>query len=245
MRSGNPFLNENKFLSAGEAVISGESMTVTGTMNKIGILFAILAIGVGWTWADLTWADLAPTSGKMIIGLIGGLVFSLITIFKMNWAPYTAPLYAFCEGMLLGGLSSILEARYPGIAIQSVLLTFGIFIVMLALFRFRIIRVTQRMRLAVVAATGGVALFYFVIMILGFFGIHAGFVFFDGPVGVILSLVIIGIATFNLLLDFDFIEQAADAGAPKYMEWYAAFGLMVTLVWLYIEILRLLARSRD
>ncbi len=245
MRSGNPFLQESKFQTASSAIISGETMSIAGTMNKIGLLFFILALGAGWTWTDVAWGDLAPTSGKMMIGFIGGFIFALITIFKMDWAPFTAPLYVFCEGMALGGLSSVLEARYPGIAIQSVLLTFAIFLVMLALYRFHIIRVTQKFRIAVVAATAGVALFYFVIMILGFFGVQMGFALFNGPFGMIISLVIVGIATFNLLLDFDFIEQMVDSGAPKNMEWYGAFGLLVTLVWLYIEILRLLARSRD
>jgi uncharacterized YccA/Bax inhibitor family protein len=245
MPSGNPFLTEKRFLPPADAVAYGGEMTVTGTMNKIGILFAILAIGAGWTWTDLTWADQSAAVGKMIIGLAGGLVFSLVTVFKKEWSAYTAPLYAFCEGMVLGGLSSLLEARYPGIAMQSVLLTFGIFIAMFVLYRFRIIRVTQRLQTGIIAATAGIALFYVTIMILGFFGISAGFLFFGGPVGIIISLVIVGVATFNLLLDFNFIEQTAGNGAPKYMEWFAAFGLMVTLVWLYIEILRLLARSRD
>jgi uncharacterized YccA/Bax inhibitor family protein len=245
MNSGNPILKENRFVTQSGAISTAGTMTVEGTMNKIGILFAILALGAGWSWADLVWGDVSIVSGKMIFGLVGGLILGLVTAFKADWSPYTAPLYAFCEGMLLGGLSSIFNARYPGIALQAVLITFGIFAVMLAIYRFRIIQVTQRLRIGIVAATMGIALFYFMTWIFSLFGISIPFFSGGGIFGIVFSLIIVGIATFNLLLDFDFIEQAAAAGAPKFLEWYGAFGLMVTLVWLYVEILRLLARSKE
>ncbi len=181
----------------------------------------------------------------MGIGLIGGLIFAMITIFKKTWAPVTAPLYALLEGLALGSLSSVLEVRYPGIAMQSVGLTFGTLLVLLLAYRYGLIPVTQKFRLGIVAATGAVMLFYIAEMLLGFFGIHFTSVNGNGLVGIGFSVVIVIIAALNLVLDFDFIESGVRAQAPKYMEWYAAFGLMVTLIWLYIEILNLLSKVRS
>jgi uncharacterized YccA/Bax inhibitor family protein len=180
----------------------------------------------------------------LLVGLIGGLIFALITTFKKTWAPVTAPIYALLEGLLLGGISATFEQRYPGIAIESVCLTFGTMFVLLLAYRSGMIKVTQKFRLGVVAATGAIFLFYMMEMVLGFFGIHFVAVNGSGLLGIGISLVIVCVAALNLVLDFDFIERGVAAGAPKYMEWYGAFGLMVTLIWLYLEMLRLMAKLR-
>jgi uncharacterized YccA/Bax inhibitor family protein len=177
-------------------------------------------------------------------GVIGGLVLGFVTVFKKEWSVVTAPLYALCEGAFLGALSGMLESMFPGIAIQAVGLTFGTCFVMLLAYRSGLIRVTQRFTMGVIAATGGIAVFYLLTMLLGFFGVRIPLIYGGGPVGILFSLAVVVIASLNLILDFDFIQKGAAQGAPKYMEWYAAFGLMVTLIWLYMEMLRLLTKLR-
>jgi uncharacterized YccA/Bax inhibitor family protein len=169
----------------------------------------------------------------------------MITIFKQSWAPVTAPIYALLEGLVLGGISAITNARYPGIGIQAVSLTFGTLFVLLLAYSSGLIKVTDKMRLGIVAATGGICAFYVLEMVLGFFGVHFATINGSGTVGILFSLFVVAIAALNLVLDFDFIEQGVAVGAPKYMEWYGAFGIMVTLVWLYLEILRLLSKMRS
>ena len=181
----------------------------------------------------------------MMLGLFGGLICAFVTIFKKQWSAVTAPVYALLEGLVLGGLSATLELRYPGIAIQAVSLTFGTLFVLLFLYRTGVIKVTQKFRLGVFAATGGIMFFYLIEMVLGFFGIQFASINGSGLIGIGFSLIVVGIAALNLVLDFDFIEQGVQYGAPKYMEWYGAFGIMVTLVWLYLEILRLLSKMRS
>ena len=181
----------------------------------------------------------------MLIGGIGGFVLALVTIFKKQWAGVTAPLYALAEGALLGGISAMFELRYKGIAIQAVMLTFGTLVAMLLAYRSGLIKVNDKFRLGVVAATGGIALFYLVQFVLGFFGITFHTINSGSPIGIGFSLLVVGIAALNLVLDFDLIENGASYNAPKYMEWYSAFALMVTLVWLYLEILRLLSKFRS
>jgi uncharacterized YccA/Bax inhibitor family protein len=180
----------------------------------------------------------------LFIGLIGGFVVALITTFKQAWAPVTAPIYALLEGLVLGGISAFLNAAYPGIAIQAVCLTFGTLLVLLLAYRSGLIPVTAKLRMGIVAATGGICLFYFLQILLGFFGIQFASINGSGIIGIGFSLFVVAIAALNLVLDFDFIERGAAAGAPKYMEWYGAFGIIVTLVWLYLEILRLLSKLR-
>ncbi len=180
----------------------------------------------------------------MLGGIIGGLVVALVTIFKKEWSPFTAPLYAALEGLALGGISSILDQAYHGIAMQAVGLTFGVLAVMLFLYTAGIVRATPRFTLGVIAATGGIFVVYMVDMVLGFFGHHISLLYDSGPLGIGISLVIVIVASLNLILDFGMIESGVQAGAPKYMEWYGAFGLMVTLVWLYMEMLRLLSKMR-
>jgi len=244
MRTSNPALNDKTW--RGLPYVAGERMTMDGTVNKTGMLLVCSLATAFWTW-HLFLAERNPAAvfPLMLLGVFGGLVFGLVTSFKREWAPVTAPVYALLEGLVLGGLSSLFEVRYPGIAMEAVCLTFGTLFVMLFLYRSRIIKVTDKLRLGIVAATGAVCLFYFLQMILGFFGMRFMSVYGSGPIGIGFSLIVVGIAALNLVLDFDFIERGVAAGAPKYMEWYGAFGIMVTLIWLYIEMLRLLSKVRS
>ncbi len=241
MRTSNPALNDRIF--RGVPYASGETMTLQGTVNRTGILLLCAMATAAWTWhLAMSPESAAAVVPLMWVGLLGGLVFALVTSFKPAWSPVTAPIYALLEGLALGGISAAFEVRFPGIPIEAVCLTFGTLLVLLLAYSARIFRVTQKFRLGVVAATGAIMLFYVVEMVLGLFHIHLGAVNGSGAIGIGFSLVIVGVAALNLVLDFDFIERGAMAGAPKYMEWYGAFGLMVTLVWLYLEMLRLLAK---
>jgi uncharacterized YccA/Bax inhibitor family protein len=225
---------------------ASELMTFNGALNKTALLILILLLGASWTWADMSWTTPgAGFSGKMWIGLIGGLLFAVATMFKPQWAHITAPAYAFLEGMFLGGISAYFEGMYPGIVLPAVVLTMGILVGMLVTYRAGLIPVTQKFRIGVISATGGVAVFYLISIVLGFFGVSIPFVHGGGVMGIGFSLIVIVIATLNLVLDFDLIARLSASGAPRKMEWYGAFSLMVTLVWLYIEILRLLAKTRD
>ena len=174
-----------------------------------------------------------------------GFIVAIVTIFKKQWSAITAPIYALLEGLVLGGVSALLEMRFHGIAIQAVALTLGVLIAMLVAYRTGLIKVTDKLRLGIVAATGGIAVFYFLQFILGFFGIHFTTIKGATPIGIGFSVLVVAIAALNLVLDFDLIENGARYGAPKYMEWYSAFALMITLVWLYFEILRLLSKIRE
>ena len=250
MKTSNPALGNDTFRNLsdsgfGGAIDATARMTLNGTVNKTGILLLCVLATASWTWSQSQ--DLGAASGLMMLGLFGGLIFAMVTVFKKEWSPVTAPIYALLEGLVLGGMSAVFNARYPGIAMQAVGLTFGTLFVLLFLYSSRIIKVTQKFRLGVFAATGGIMVFYLIEMVLGFFGIHFASLNGGGLIGIGFSLFIVAIAALNLVLDFDFIEQGVNYGAPKYMEWYGAFGIMVTLVWLYLEILRLLAkmRSRD
>jgi uncharacterized YccA/Bax inhibitor family protein len=244
MRTSNPALGDKTFNGLpGSLSDLSNRMTLNGTVNKTGILLVCAIATAGWTWSQFTQSrDISAVTPWMLLGMIGGLICAMVTIFKKEWAPVTAPLYALLEGLVLGGLSAVFELRYPGIAIEAVSLTFGTLFVLLLLYRSRVIRVTEKFRLGVVAATGAVALFYLLQMILGLFHFQFTSVNGSGVIGIGFSLIVVGIAALNLVLDFDFIEKGVQYGAPKYMEWYGAFGIMVTLVWLYLEILRLLSK---
>jgi uncharacterized YccA/Bax inhibitor family protein len=238
MRTSNPALNDNAFslrAAAGEGV-----MTIQGTVNKSFILIGLIIFSASISWSQASTGG--PVLWIMIGGAIAGLILALITAFKQTWSPYTAPLYAFCEGLFLGGLSAMFEAMYNGIVLQAVMLTAGTFIALLMAYRSGLIKATENFKLGVVAATGAIGLFYLVSMGLSFFNIPMPLLHDNGWLGIGLSLVIVVVAALNLVLDFDFIEKGAENQAPKYMEWCAAFGLVVTLVWLYIEILRLLVK---
>ncbi|MGA2673862.1 MAG: Bax inhibitor-1/YccA family protein [Terracidiphilus sp.] len=251
MKTSNPALGENTFrdLSSsqygGMADIAGR-MTLSGTVNKTGILLVCAIATAAWTWhLFLQSHDMGDVAPLMLLGVFGGFICAMVTVFKKEWSPVTAPVYALLEGLFLGGLSCVLDLRYPGIAMQAVSLTFGTLFVLLLAYRSGLIHVTQKFRLGVVAATGGVMVFYLAQMLLGFFGFHFTSINGGGPIGIGFSLIVVGIAAMNLVLDFDFIERGVQYGAPKYMEWYGAFGIMVTLVWLYLEILRLLSKVRS
>jgi uncharacterized YccA/Bax inhibitor family protein len=220
-------------------------MTISGTVNKAGILMLCVLATAAWTWNQFFTNGPSAVSGYTVIGVFGGLIMGIATIVKKEWSPITAPIYALLEGLFLGSLSAMLELRFPGIAIESVALTFGTCMVMLLAYRSGLIRPTQRFMLGVVAATGGVALVYVLSMILGLFHVQVPGIFGSGPVGILFSVAVVVVASLNLILDFNVIEEGARRGAPKYMEWYSAFGLMVTLVWLYLEIVRLLSKLRD
>lgn len=248
MRTANPTLNERVFANLAAARVGGDVMSIQGTANKTGILLALVLLSAGWTWNLYTSSgNPAAVTPWLVGGAIGGLVMALVTVFKMPWAPVTAPIYALLEGLVLGGISAILNTSYPGIAIQAVALTFGTLAALLLAYKSGLIRATPTFTKAVVAATGGIFVIYLASFVLGFFGIAIPGIFGNGGIGILFSLAVVVVAALNLVLDFDLIEKGAARGAPKYMEWYGAFALMVTLVWLYIEILRLLSklRSRD
>lgn len=251
MKTSNPALSSKTFQNLADSQYGGAldvsaRMTLSGTVNKTGLLLVFAMATAAWTWhlfvQSRNMADVAP---YLILGGIGGFIVAMVTVFKKEWSPLTAPMYALLEGLVLGGLSAAFEFRYPGIGIEAVALTFGTLFVLLLAYSSGLIKVTDKFRLGIVAATGGIMLFYLLEIVLGFFGVRFLAINGSGMIGILFSLFIVAIAALNLVLDFDFIEQGVSYGAPKYMEWYGAFGIMVTLVWLYLEILRLLAKMRS
>jgi len=254
IRSGNPALKESTFLDLGSGTVVSRdagAMTLNGTINKTGFLLLLTVLTAAFAWSQVQFGiDGRPQPGFGIYlwgGLIGGFILAMVTIFKKTWAPVTAPLYALVEGFFLGAISAMYNHLYDGIVLQAVMLTFGTLFALLMAYRSGLIKATENFKLGVVAATGGIALVYLATIVLGFFNIQIPLIHESGLIGIGFSLFVIVIAALNLVLDFDFIETGVEQGAPKYMEWYGAFGLMVTLVWLYIEFLRLLAKlnSRD
>lgn len=239
MRTGNPVLSQSTFRDVPHTGTS--QMTLAGTVQATLIFTVLLMASAMFTWNKAT---VDPASAMIWVagGGIAGLVLALITVFKKEWAGVTGGLYAIAEGLLLGGLSARYEAQFNGIVLQAVLLTGGTLFALLAAYSMRLIRATENFKLSVAAATGGIFLVYITTWILGLFGIHIPWIHESGMVGIGFSVFVVVLAALNLVLDFDFIEQGCEQGAPKYMEWFAAFGLLVTLVWLYIEILRLLSK---
>ncbi len=245
----NMVMNEKTFEETlqTDAAPDNSRMTVNGTFAKTAILLGVLVVpaAVIWNLYFKSGRSVEAVMPYMMGGVLGGLVLCLVTCFKKDWAAFTSVPYAICEGLFLGGLSAILDHRYPGIAIQAVGLTFCIFTVMLILYMTRILQATPLFVKAVVACTLGIALLYVASMLLGAFtGSPIPYIHESGAVGIGFSLFVVAIAGFNLVLDFALIEGGSEQGAPKYMEWYGAFALMVTLVWLYVEVLRLLAKLR-
>ena len=245
MRTANPALNANTFKRYDQSARSEGAMTINGTVHKTAILVLLALISASYVWRQFFAMGLEAVNGMIAIGAIGGFVIALVTFYKKHWAGITAPVYAVLEGLFLGGTSAVFEARFPGIVIQSVALTFGTLFALLFAYRSGFIKVTENFKLGVIAAGGGILLVYIATFILGIFGISIPLIHGSGPVGIGFSLFVVVIAAMFLVMDFDFIEQGAEMGAPKFMEWYAAFGLMVTLVWLYLEILRLLAKLQS
>lgn len=248
MRTGNPTLNEKTFegFDMASQLERGQLMTLNGTALKTTVLLATVVASAAFSW-NLFLKQSPATMPVMIGGAIVGLIFALATSFKPTWAPVTAPIYALAQGLFLGGLSAIYNQVSNGIVMQAVLLTFGTMFALLFAYQSGLIRATENFKLGITAATGGIFLVYMATFVLGFFGIKMPFIHDTGLVGIGISAFIVVIAALNLVLDFDFIEEGVNRGAPKYMEWYGAFGLLVTLIWLYVEILRLLAKlnSRD
>ena len=255
LRTGNPALNDTTFENFGVYQRNSEAeklqlgvMTINGTAQKTMFLLA-LAMGTAcFTWSQ-TFSTLEANPAAALpwamVGAIVGMITALAICFKHTWAPMLAPVYALAEGLFLGGVSASFEAQYPGIVIQAVGGTFGTLFGLLMAYQSGLIKATENFKLGVVAATGGIFLVYMISMIGSFFGFPIPFIHAAGPMGIAFSLFVVVVAALNLVLDFDFIEQAAERGAPKYLEWYGAFALMVTLVWLYMEILRLLSKLRS
>ena len=253
-RSGNPALNADTFTREargsgprGIQSTASEVMTLQGTVNKTGILLALVVLSASYTWnIFFQTGDAGSVMSIAFGGFIVGLIFLVITMFKVQWAGITAPIYAIAQGLFLGGISAIFEAQFPGIVIQAVGLTLGTLTSLLFLYKTGIIKPTENFRLMIVSATMGIGLLYLVSMLMNMFGSSGiSFIHSNGLFGIGFSLFVVGIAALNLVLDFDFIEQGSEVGAPKYMEWFGAFSLMVTLIWLYLEMLRLLAKLRS
>ncbi len=252
MRSGNPALNQNTFLdvSTGQLVsgAGADTMSLNGTVNKTGFMLLLLVATAAYTWSLYTPENPGAVLPWLLVGGIGGFIVAIVTVFKKTWAPVTAPLYALLEGLFVGAVSAMFESRFPGIVMQAVMLTMGVLASLLIAYKTGLIKATENFKLGVVAATGGIALLYLVNIGMRLFGFEGmGFIHDASWMGIAFSGFVVVIAALNLVLDFDFIESGVEAGAPKYMEWYGAFGLVVTLVWLYLEILRLLSKlqSRD
>ena len=236
-RSANPALSSKTFENARINTSSSDVMTVDGTVNRVGISLCLLLLTAYITFT------LGITS-FMFVGFIGGLIVSLITVFKKHLSPITVPIYALLEGLALGGISYVFNEMYDGIVLQAIALTLGILISLLIAYKSRLIRATENFKLGIAAATGGIFMVYMLSFVMSMFGSGLSIMSVNNSslMSIGFSLVVVVIASLNLVLDFDFIEEGAEKGAPKYMEWYGAFGLLVTLIWLYIEILHLLAK---
>lgn len=249
MRSANPALNSKTFNDYSTARRGQDAMTLGGTVNKTAILLALCVGSAMWMWGNINAAG--GTTASIMPWLIGssivGFILALVCVFKHTLTPYLAPVYALVKGVVLGAISCFAEQRYPGIVFQAVTLTFGTLFALLGAYRSGFIKATENFKLGVVAATGGIMIIYLVSFVLKMFGVPVSFIHEGSTFGIIFSLFVVVIAALNLVLDFDFIENGVEQGAPKHMEWYGAFGLIVTLIWLYIEILHLLMKlnSRD
>lgn len=242
-RSSNPALKPSAFEGQ---IATGEVMTIQGTVNKTGVLLVFLVAAAAWTWGLAHSETPEAAFPWMMGGVFGGLVAAFVTIFKKNWAPFMAPAYAALEGLALGGISALLDKAYHGIALQAVGLTCGTLFVLLLAYKTGVVRATRGFKLGIVIATGGIAVLYLFELVANWlFHFQVPYINGSGPIGIGFSVFVVIIAALNLIIDFDMIETGAQMGAPKYMEWYGAFGIMVTLVWLYLEILRLLGKMRQ
>lgn len=246
-KSGNPTLSENKFRDTvlADVITHENAMTVKGTLNKFGFLFLMVLGTSFYSWKEF--AEGGNVAPLIWTGAIGGLILAIVLVFKKEWSPYLAPAYALLEGLFIGAISAMYNSAFaekaPNIVINAVGLTFGVAIAMYLLFSFRIIRATEKFKSIVISATIGIALFYVIVWVLRMFGYdNMPFLHEGSPMGILFSLFVVAIAALNLILDFDMIEKGSEMGAPKYMEWYGAFGLLVTIIWLYLEILRLLSK---
>jgi len=253
-KSGNPALSENKFRDTvlADVITHDNAMTAKGTLNKFGFLVLLTLGGAYYSWKEA--AEGGNAWPLVLVGVFGGLVLALVMAFKKQWSPYLAPAYALLEGLFVGAISAYFEYHFPsrqdgyaggysGIVLQAVGLTFSVVAVMFLLYKFKIIQATPVFKKVIIIATLGIALFYFVCWIITLSGgLAPSFIFQSSPLGIGFSVFVVALAALNLIMDFDMIERGVEMGAPKYMEWYGAFGLLVTIVWLYMEILRLLAK---
>lgn len=245
-KSSNPVFSEKRFK---DSVLTGvvshdNAMTVSGTMNKFGFLFLMVLGTAFYSWKEF--ADGGSVMPMMLTGAIGGLVVAVVMMFKKEWSPYLAPAYALLEGLFIGAISAYYNYAFaelaPNIIMNAVGLTFGTCIAMYLLYSFKIIKATAKFRAIVTTATAGIFIFYILAFVLGMFGINIPFLHEGSALGIGFSVFVVALAALNLILNFDMIETGAEMGAPKYMEWYSAFGLLVVIVWLYLEILSLLAK---
>ena len=252
MKSSNPALGSKAFEQYQTGIQTAEAMTINGTVNKTLILLVLLAVSAAWVWNRLTGSGIIGEDGVQQASLvywiygpmIVGFIVAMVTVFKQNWAPFTAPIYAVVEGVLLGSLSAVLESIYSGIVFQAVALTIGTLFAMLVAYRMGVIKVTNKFRMGVMSAAIGIILVYIISFVVSLFGVDIGFLY-SGIIGILFSLFIVVIAALFLVLDFDLIDQGVMHGAPKFMEWYGAFALILTLIWLYISFLRLLSILRQ
>ena len=246
-KSGNPTLTQKMFDKGLQMdAINQGTMTVRGAINKFGFLLVMVIASAAYTWHLFEQGQTNLVSTLIYVGIFGGLITAVAISFKPNWAPILAPLYGLFEGLFIGAISAIMNAafaeKYPGLIMQAVGLTFGVALSMFLLYNFRIIKATEKFKSMIFTATLGIGIFYLLTMVLRLFGVNVSFMYDSSLLSIGISLFIVAIAALNLIMDFDMIEQGAERGAPKFMEWYGAFGLMVTLVWLYLEILRLLSK---
>ncbi len=245
MNTSNPVLTQNVFT---RSWANTETMTIPGVATKTAILLLLCVMSSAWVWMKFIGAGMNPAAvqGWMIGGAIAGFALALVTAFKKEWCMITAPLYAVAQGLFVGGISSMFEASYPGIVFQACTATFGTLAAMLFLYQSGLVQATDRFRMIVMSATGGIAILYLISFVLSFFNIPVmSFIWGNGLFGILFSFFVVGVAALNFVLDFDFIEKGARVGAPKYLEWYGAFALMVTVVWLYVEFLRLISQLRS
>lgn len=238
LRSGNPALTASTFKNQISAAAGGR-MTLSGTVNKTGFVLVLTIVSAGYAWGN------PAMHGLTIPAAIVGFILAMVTIFRPTIGHITVPAYAIVEGVFLGGISMVFDAMYPGIVVQAVFLTFGTLGALLLAYSSGLIQATENFKLGVAAATGGIAILYLINFAMSFFGSGIGIITDSSMMGILFSGFVVVIAALNLVMDFDFIEEGAEKGAPKYMEWYGAFGLLVTLIWLYLEILRLLAKLQN
>ena len=244
MRTSNPAMRDAVFTRE-RAALHEAPMTLEGTATKSLLLIGLVIFSAAFTWTQVLGGNVGIVVPAIVVGCLGGFVVAIATVVKPRWSPFSAPLYAVLEGLALGAISALYQARFKGLPVQAVALTAMVFLAMMALYRSGLVRATERFRTGVIAATLGIMLVYVLTLVLGLFGLRVPYIHDNGLVGIGFSLFVVGIASLNLILDFDLVERGVQARAAKYMEWYGAFGLLVTLVWLYLEMLRLLAKLQS
>lgn len=247
LKSSNPALQEKTYQGTIlEGIATGEEMTLKGTMNKFGVLMMLMIGSTLLAWSQFyKGSDPKPL---MMIGVFGGLAVALVMMFKMKWATFLAPIYAILEGLFVGSVSAMYNYTYPGLPVQAVALTLLVTLIMFLIYRYRIIKVTSKLRTVVMVATVAIGIFYLIQWLtysIGGSAIATSLTSESTPLSIGFSILVVGLAAFNLLLNFDTVEKGVEMRAPKYMEWYSAFGLLVTVVWLYLELLRLLSKLKD